>query len=47
MKDSVGGYKFRFVAEEARPDAKLKRGFAYETINEDGSKNELADTRRL
>ena len=47
MRQQVGGYKFRFVAEEARPEAKLKRGFAYEPVLDEGSKDLLlAETRR-
>lgn len=47
MRQQVGGYKFRFVAEEARPEAKLKRGFAYEPVLDEGSKDMLlAETRR-
>ena len=39
MRQQVGGYKFRFVAEEARPEAKLKRGFAYEPVLDEASKD--------
>ena len=47
MRQQVGGYKFRFVAEEARPEAKLKRGFAYEPVLDEASKDlSLAETRR-
>lgn len=47
LRQQVGGYKFRFVAEEARPEAKLKRGFAYEPVLDEGMKDQLsAETRR-
>jgi hypothetical protein len=46
MRDSMGGYKFRFVAEEARPEAKLKRGFAYETYDDGTNQPNEARTTR-
>ena len=42
----MGGYKFRFVAEEARPESKLKRGFVYEAFDDGiNQPNELRTTR--
>eukprot|EP00596_Hydrurales_sp_CCMP1899_P004456 CAMPEP_0119037218 /NCGR_PEP_ID=MMETSP1177-20130426/5425_1 /TAXON_ID=2985 /ORGANISM="Ochromonas sp, Strain CCMP1899" /LENGTH=232 /DNA_ID=CAMNT_0006998155 /DNA_START=51 /DNA_END=749 /DNA_ORIENTATION=- len=45
MRDSMGGYKFRFVAEDIRPEAKLKRGFAYEVYDETNQPIEARTTR--
>jgi hypothetical protein len=46
MRDSMGGYKFRFVAEEIRPEAKLKRGFASEVYDDGTSQPIEARTTR-
>ena len=39
MRQQVEGYKLRFVAEKARPEAKLKRCFAYEPVLDEASKD--------
>lgn len=42
----MGGYKFRFVDQEARPEAKLKRGFAYEAFDDGTNQPNEARTTR-
>lgn len=42
MRPSIGGYRFRFVNAEERPEAKIRRGFE---PTEEGSNQQLAETR--